>query len=102
MVDLGELARSWGLETHFVQDARRTRAGFVLSVLHPPGLNARLVRVPEATVVHAVRPAQWGVRVRQQRKNLFNALLYKKHPVLYRRKIQAAPPITYGGRDRPA
>jgi hypothetical protein len=26
---------------------------------------------------------------------MFNALLYKKHPVLYRRKIQAAPPWHY-------
>ena len=64
--------------------------------------DARLVRVPEATVVHAVRPARWDVSVRQQRKSVFNALLYKEHPVLYRRKIQAAPPITHGGRDRPA
>src|SRR5919199_1033677 len=57
--------------------------------------NARLVRVPEAAVVHAVRPARWGVSMRQQRKSMFNALLYKKHPVLYRRKIQAAPPWHY-------
>jgi hypothetical protein len=64
--------------------------------------DARLVRVHEATVVHAVRPARWGVSVRQQRKNMFNALLYKEHPVLYRRKIQATPPITYAATDRPA
>ena len=72
--------------------------------------DARLVRVPEATVVHAVRPARWDVSVRQQRKSLFNALLCKEHPVLYRWKIQATPPmkiqatlpITYGARDHPA
>jgi hypothetical protein len=63
--------------------------------------DARLVRVPEATVVHAVRPARWDVSVRQQRKGIVNALLYKEHPVLYRRKIRAAPPMTYGARDRP-
>ena len=34
----------------------------------------------EAVVVHPVRPAPWGVSLRQQRKSLFNALLYKKHP----------------------
>ena len=33
--------------------------------------------------------------MRQQRKSMFNALLYKKHPVLYRQKIQAAPPWHY-------
>ena len=59
------------------------------------GCNARLVHVPEAAVIHAVRPARWGVSMRQQRKSMFNALLYKKHPVLYRRKIQAAPPWRY-------
>ncbi len=55
----------------------------------------RVVRVPEALVVHPVRLAPWGVSLRQQRKSLFNALLYKKHPRLYRQKIQAAPPWHY-------
>jgi cellulose synthase/poly-beta-1,6-N-acetylglucosamine synthase-like glycosyltransferase len=52
-------------------------------------------RVPEAIVVHPVRPARWGVSLRQQRKSMFNALLYKKHPALYREKIQATPPWRY-------
>jgi hypothetical protein len=39
--------------------------------------------------------------VRRQRKSMVNALLYKEHPVLYRRKIQAAPSMTNGARDRP-
>ena len=60
------------------------------------------MRVPEATVVHAVRLARWGTSVRRQRKSMVNALLYQEYPVLYRRKIQAAPPMTYGARDRPA
>ena len=60
------------------------------------------MRVSETTVVHAVRPVRWGASVRRQRKSMVNAILYKKHPVLYRRKIQAAPPMTYGARDRPA
>jgi hypothetical protein len=30
-----------------------------------------------------------------QRNNVFNALLYKKHPVLYRWFIQAVPPWRY-------
>ncbi len=40
-------------------------------------------------------PAPWGISVRQQRNNLFNALLFTKHPVLYQRLIQAAPPWHY-------
>jgi len=35
-------------------------------------------------VIRLVQPARWGVRLRQQRKFLFDALLYKKHPPLYR------------------
>ena len=48
-----------------------------------------------AVVVHPVRPARWGVSLIQQRKSLFNALLYKKHPRLYRQRVQAAPPWLY-------
>lgn len=46
----------------------------------------------DAVVVHPVRPAGWGVSLREQAKARFNALLYKKHPVLYRQRIQAGPP----------
>ena len=56
--------------------------------------DARLVRVREATVVYAVRPARWGTSMRRQRKGMVNALLNKKRPVLYRRTIQAAPAMT--------
>jgi len=48
-------------------------------------------RVDTAVVVHPVRPAGWGVSLRQQRKVLFDALLYRKHPELYRRRIRARP-----------
>lgn len=56
---------------------------------------AKFTTAPDAVVVHPVRPAQWGISIRQQRKSMFNALLYKKHPALYRQKIQAVPPWHY-------
>jgi hypothetical protein len=56
-----------------------------------------LCHAPGAVVVHPVRPAPWGVSLRQQRKSQFNALLYKKHPQLYRQHIQPAPPWHYYG-----
>ncbi len=56
---------------------------------------ARLVHAPDAIVVHPVRPARWGISLSQQRKSEFNALLYKKHPALYRRLIQPSPPWHY-------
>jgi glycosyltransferase involved in cell wall biosynthesis len=55
----------------------------------------RIDRAPRAVVVHPVRPAPWGVSLRQQRKGLFNALLYKKFPGRYRRQIRASPPWDY-------
>lgn len=55
----------------------------------------RVEPAPDAVVVHPVRPAGWGVSLRQQRKSLYNALLYKKHPALYRARIQPAPPWRY-------
>lgn len=56
---------------------------------------ARIVHVCGAVVVHPVRPAGWSVALRQQRKILFDALLFKKHPVLYREHIRARPRWDY-------
>ena len=56
---------------------------------------AKFANAPDALVVHPVRPARWGISMRQQRKSMFNALLYKKYPALYRQKIQAMPPWHY-------
>ena len=50
---------------------------------------ARLVRAPKAVVVHPVRAASWGVSIKQQRKVMFDALLFKKHRRLYRERIRA-------------
>jgi GT2 family glycosyltransferase len=56
---------------------------------------ARLVTSTEAIVLHPVRPAPWGVSITQQRKSMFNALLYKQHPRRYRASIQPRPPWRY-------
>jgi glycosyltransferase involved in cell wall biosynthesis len=58
-------------------------------------MNANIVRSPHAVVVHPVRPAPWGVSVLQVQKIAFDALLYKKHPELYRQKIQSRPRWDY-------
>jgi GT2 family glycosyltransferase len=54
-------------------------------------MNANISHAPEALVVHPVRPAPWGASLLQIRKVAFDALLYKKHPELYRQKIQRTP-----------
>lgn len=55
----------------------------------------RMASCPEAVVLHPARPAPWGVSLGQQRNNLYNALLFKKHPSLYRSRIQPQPPWRY-------
>ena len=50
---------------------------------------------PEAVVLHPVRAAPWGVSLSQQRKTAFDALLYKKHPQLYRQRIPGVPRSYY-------
>ena len=58
-------------------------------------LSYRLGRAPAARVVHPVRPAPWGVSIKEQRKSMFNALLFKKYPDLYRGLIGADTPLRY-------
>jgi glycosyltransferase involved in cell wall biosynthesis len=53
------------------------------------------IQVESALVFHPVRPAKWGISIDQQKKAMFNALLFKKHPRLYRKKIQSRPPWHY-------
>jgi glycosyltransferase involved in cell wall biosynthesis len=59
------------------------------------GRGEPLVSAEDAVVVHPLRPAPWGVSLSQQRKSQYNALLYKKHPVLYRQRVQPGPPRDY-------
>lgn len=56
---------------------------------------ARLRYLPEARVVHPLRPGTWGVSLRQQKKVLYDALLFKKHRQLYRRWIRSTPRRDY-------
>lgn len=57
--------------------------------------NIPILRISDAVVTHPVRKAPWGISIRDERKNMFNALLYKKYPSLYRQKIQPNPPWHY-------
>ncbi len=51
--------------------------------------------VKNAIVVHPVRKANWGISLKEQKKSVFNALLYKKFPELYKQKISAQPLWNY-------
>jgi glycosyltransferase involved in cell wall biosynthesis len=57
--------------------------------------NVPVVRLDEALIIHPVRAAPWGISIKEQKKGMFNALLYKKFPQLYRRYIQPSPAWNY-------
>lgn len=56
---------------------------------------ARVVRANDAVVVHPPRPERPFASLRQQRNQLFDALLYRKHPRRFRESIRKGPPIAY-------
>lgn len=60
-------------------------------------MRARVVRAPAAVVALAPPPARWGASLRELRKFDVDALLYKKHPRQYRRRIVAPPRYLYYG-----
>jgi glycosyltransferase involved in cell wall biosynthesis len=49
--------------------------------------NIPIKKIEEAIVIHPARKAAWGVSLKEQRKSMFNALLFKKHPQLYKQRI---------------
>jgi len=57
--------------------------------------NGKVVAAPAAVVEHPVRPMPFAGGIKQHRKIAFDALLYKKHPDLYRERIRRAPPWNY-------
>jgi hypothetical protein len=58
-------------------------------------MRATIARAPQALVIRPVPPAPWGVSLLQAKHGAFDALLYKKHPQLYRQKIQGKPRWDY-------
>jgi len=57
--------------------------------------NLPIIHVAEAVICHPARAASWGTSIRDQQKSMFNALLFKKHPELYREKIASSPVWNY-------
>ena len=52
-------------------------------------------REPRAVVTHPVRKHNWAVSLKDEKKGIFNVLLYKKYPRLYREKIERNAPLKY-------
>jgi glycosyltransferase involved in cell wall biosynthesis len=49
--------------------------------------NYRIAHAPLAVINHPIRPAPFGIALKQEKNNFYEALLFKKHPALYRSKI---------------
>jgi glycosyltransferase involved in cell wall biosynthesis len=56
---------------------------------------ARIVRNEDAVVVHPPRPERPFASLRQQRNQMFDALLYRKHPRDFRVHMRKRPPWHY-------
>lgn len=54
-----------------------------------------VAHAPGAQVHESFREAPFGISLKKQRNMLFEALLFKKHPDLYRAKISSRPPLRY-------
>jgi len=54
-----------------------------------------VVRAPSARVLHPVRPAPFAAGLRMQKKVMFDVLLYRKYPRLYRARVRRGPPWFY-------
>lgn len=48
---------------------------------------------PDAVIVHPLRPAPWYASMRDERKNRYDALLYRRHPQLFRQRIPTYKPL---------
>lgn len=59
--------------------------------------NVPIIRLNDAEVIHPCREAPWGVSILDQKKSMFNALLFKKYPGFYREKIASHPVWDYYG-----
>jgi glycosyltransferase involved in cell wall biosynthesis len=54
-----------------------------------------IIQIEQARVVHPVRTARWGISLSEQKKSMYNVLLYKKYPTLFREKIFKGPHWSY-------
>lgn len=80
------LQRVGGFDERFTA-AWREDSDLEFTLIETYGLGC-ITQAVDARVEHPVRPARWGVSLSQQRKALFEALLYKKHRGLYQRLIR--------------
>ena len=85
------LQRVGGFDDRFTR-AYREDSDLEFSLLEA---GAHIVRSDAAVVVHPAPEGEPFVSLRLQRNQFFDALLYKKHPRLFRERIRQHPPWRY-------
>lgn len=58
-------------------------------------VNGEMVAAPEAIVERPESRGGWDATLHQYRRILFDALLFKKHPRLYRERVRSSAPWSY-------
>ncbi len=89
-----DLERVGGFDERF-DEAWREDSDLMFTLMERVEGMVQFTHAPDAVVIHPVRPAHWGISLLQQRKNMYNALLYKKHPSLYRQRLGRVTPWRY-------
>lgn len=54
-----------------------------------------IVKAPSALVTHPLRPMSFSAGIGMQKKIVYDVLLFRKHPKLYRERIRQSPPWLY-------
>lgn len=54
-----------------------------------------IISCENAIVIHPVRHVPWGISLKEQKKGIYDALLFKKYPMLYRNRIRRYPVWNY-------
>lgn len=80
-----------GFDERFV-DADCSENDLHFRLLARPG---GIVRAEQVQVTQPMRPPPWGASVSDLRHSVGQALLFKKHPLLYRQKVQGSAPWDY-------
>jgi glycosyltransferase involved in cell wall biosynthesis len=57
--------------------------------------NIPVIKINDAMVIHPVRNVKWGISLYEQKKSMYNPLLYKKFPSFYRKRIESEPHWNY-------
>jgi glycosyltransferase involved in cell wall biosynthesis len=53
-----------------------------------------ILKCPEAVVARTYRPANWHTTLANERQHRYDALLYKRHPGLYKQRVQRDETLT--------